>query len=419
MQEQLWQRQEAEKQLQKTKENLAEQVKQQTLELSQANAQLKQEIQDRIAAEIEVRRLNAELEQRVQERTAQLAASNQELQQTLAHLQATQQELIQSEKMAALGQLIAGVAHEINTPLGAIRSSVENIADFLTKKLDQLPLFFQELSPELQQKFFALLQNSTQPSTPFSAKEKRQFKRALIGQLQNESIPNADTIADTLVDLGIYEDISPFLPLLQAPESQTILNTAYQLASVKKSTTTIMTAADRATKVVFALKTYSRYEFSDRKINANLIEGIETILTLYENHLKHKVDVIRNYEKNLPSIPCYPDELNQVWTNLIHNSLQAMKNKGSLKIDVNQHDGNFVVRITDSGEGIPPEIMPKIFDPFFTTKPPGEGSGLGLDIVKKIIDKHQGRIDVESELGKTTFKVSLPIHVDEEQNQDV
>ncbi|HBY81666.1 MAG TPA: sensor protein (modular protein), partial [Cyanobacteria bacterium UBA11148] len=232
MQEQLWQRQEAEKQLQKTKENLAEQVKQQTLELSQANAQLKQEIQDRIAAEIEVRRLNAELEQRVQERTAQLAASNQELQQTLAHLQATQQELIQSEKMAALGQLIAGVAHEINTPLGAIRSSVENIADFLTKKLDQLPLFFQELSPELQQKFFALLQNSTQPSTPFSAKEKRQFKRALIGQLQNESIPNADTIADTLVDLGIYEDISPFLPLLQAPESQTILNTAYQLASV-------------------------------------------------------------------------------------------------------------------------------------------------------------------------------------------
>ncbi len=402
MQEQLWQRQEAEKQLQKTKENLAEQVKQQTLELSQANAQLKQEIQDRIAAEIEVRRLNAELEQRVQERTAQLAASNQELQQTLAHLQATQQELIQSEKMAALGQLIAGVAHEINTPLGAIRSSVENIADFLTKKLDQLPLFFQELSPELQQKFFALLQNSTQPSTPFSAKEKRQFKRALIGQLQNESIPNADTIADTLVDLGIYEDISPFLPLLQAPESQTILNTAYQLASVKKSTTT-----------------YSRYEFSDRKINANLIEGIETILTLYENHLKHKVDVIRNYEKNLPSIPCYPDELNQVWTNLIQNALQAMKNKGSLKIDVNQHDGNFVVRITDSGEGIPPEIMPKIFDPFFTTKPPGEGSGLGLDIVKKIIDKHQGRIDVESELGKTTFKVSLPIHVDEEQNQDV
>ncbi|TAF42973.1 MAG: sensor histidine kinase, partial [Oscillatoriales cyanobacterium] len=118
------------------------------------------------------------------------------------------------------------------------------------------------------------------------------------------------------------------------------------------------------------------------------------------------VEVLRNFPKIEP-ILCYADQLNQVWTNLIHNALQAMKNKGTLTIDLLQ-EGNYVkVAVTDSGQGIPPEVLPRIFEPFFTTKPPGEGSGLGLDIVKKIIEKHHGKIEVESVPGKTTFTVFL------------
>ncbi len=340
-----------------------------------------------------------------------LYQKNEELANTLQELKLTQQELIQSEKMAALGQLVAGVAHEINTPLGAIRSSVENIADFLNQNLEHIPQFLQGLSEENHSYFFALLRNSSQQVTSFSAKEKRQFKRALIHQLESQNIENADTIADTFVDLGVYDDIYPFLPLLQDPDSKNILNSAYQLASLQKSAATIRTAADRAAKVVFALKTYSRYESTNQKVESNLIEGIETILTLYHNQLKQGVEVIRNYEVNLPLITCYPDELNQVWTNLIDNALQAMKNKGTLKIDVRNQDNQLQVSITDSGQGIPPEVLPKIFQPFFTTKAVGEGSGLGLDIVKKIIEKHQGKIEVESIPNKTTLTVFLPLDV--------
>ena len=145
----------------------------------------------------------------------------------------------------------------------------------------------------------------------------------------------------------------------------------------------------------------------------NITEGIETVLTLYQNQIKQGVEVVRNYQAQLPAVLCYPDELNQVWTNLIHNALQAMDNQGTLTIDAVQQDTSVLVKITDSGKGIPPEILPKIFEPFFTTKPAGEGSGLGLDIVKKIIEKHQGKIDVESVPGTTAFTVSLPINLTE------
>jgi signal transduction histidine kinase len=132
------------------------------------------------------------------------------------------------------------------------------------------------------------------------------------------------------------------------------------------------------------------------------------VLILYQNSFKQNVKLIKQYD-SLPLIMCYADEINQVWMNLIHNALQAMHYKGTLKIAVTQQNNQVAVSITDSGEGIADEIKNRIFEPFFTSKPLGEGTGLGLDIVKQIVEKHNGRILVASKAGETTFTVFLPI----------
>jgi len=339
---------------------------------------------------------------------AALYQKNQELRDTLQQLKATQDELIQSEKMAALGQLVAGVAHEINTPLGAIRSSIGYVSDFLAQNLNRLPLFFQKLSPERQQQFLEMLERSQQNSVSVSGRERRQLRKAIASQLQAQGIAEADTFANLLLDLGISDRLEPYISLFQDPECEEFLKTLRQFVRLQESTRDINTASERAAKIVFALKTYARFDQSGETIEANIVEGIEAVLTLYQNQLKQGVKVIRNYQ-DLPSVQCYFDELNQVWTNLIHNSLQAMDNRGTLTVETRQENGCLYVSITDSGQGIPEEIQEKIFQPFFTTKPPGEGSGLGLDIVKKIVEKHRGVIEFASVPGQTTFTVSLPI----------
>ncbi len=364
------------------------------------------DITQRKQAEKLVADYNRTLENQVQQRTAELC-------QTLEQLKTTQDELVQSEKMAALGQLISGVAHEINTPLGAITSSVRNIDKFWGTNLPELLSLWQKLSPERQEDLLALLHISSKQSTTLTTREQRQIKRSLTKKLESYNLEHVNTIAKYLMGVGVYENIEPFLPLLQDRNCEEILKVAYQIANVIISTSTINTASERAGKVVFALKTYARYDASGEKLQVQITEGIETVLTLYYNQIKQGIEVIKNYGDNLPAISCYPDELNQVWTNLIHNAIQAMNNKGRLIIDVGRDGENILVKISDSGVGISSEVLPKIFQPFFTTKPAGEGSGLGLDIVKKIIDKHRGKIEVQSVPGNTTFTVSLPINVAE------
>jgi signal transduction histidine kinase len=195
--------------------------------------------------------------------------------------------------------------------------------------------------------------------------------------------------------------------LLKKADADWILQLAYNLVRLQTNSKNIVNAVERAAKIVFALKSYARYDSSGSKQLETVTDGIETVLELYRNQLKRGVEVVREYQ-SVPPIRCYPDELMQVWTNLIYNAIQAMRDRGTLIINVSEQGDWILVQFTDSGCGIPPEIKAKIFEPFFTTKPAGEGSGLGLDIVKKIVDKHGGHIEVESEPGKTAFRVWLP-----------
>jgi PAS domain S-box-containing protein len=349
------------------------------------------------------------MNQELSEKTRDLDDAYQQLLQSHQQLQTTQVHLVQSEKMAALGQLIAGIAHEINTPLGAISSSATNIQNLLEQTLTIMPPLFQTFSPQECCEFLLILGKSLNTDTgALSAKEKRQKRRDLINQLDN-AIDDIDSIADTLVDMGIYDDVDNIMDLLQKTNGREVLELAYKLSELKKGAQTINVATERASKVVFALKSYAHQDNSDVKVLTHITQGVDTILTLYQSQIRQGIELVKNYADKLPAIYCYPDELNQVWTNLIHNSLQAMDNKGTLTIGIQQTDEYIAVSIQDSGKGIAPENKEKIFDAFFTTKAAGEGTGLGLHIIKKIIDKHAGRIEFESQPGCTVFSVFLPI----------
>jgi len=340
---------------------------------------------------------------------AAVEAARGEAARALEELRQAQGQLVQSEKMAALGQLVAGVAHEINTPIAAVKSSGRNIADALRHTLENLPTVLLLLDGPQRDCFSRLISQVLEPAALLSSSEERRLTRLLAAKLEVAGVDEARHKAGLLVQMRAQGRLDDYLPLLMHAQSRLILDTAHSTATIASNTENINLAVDRVAKIIFALKSYSRFDRDAEFGEADLRDGIETVLTIYQSKLRGGIELQRDYG-DVPPVWCLPDELNQVWTNLIHNALQAMQYKGQLRIALARRGEEALVSISDSGPGIPPELMKRIFEPFFTTKPAGEGSGLGLDIVNKIVAKHHGRIEVRSEPGMgTTFTVHLPL----------
>jgi signal transduction histidine kinase len=264
------------------------------------------------------------------------------------------------------------------------------------------------LTPKLEPLFFEFVEKSLNEAVLLTSREERQYRKSVADKLTELGVDKAADVARELVRMGVIDNIEPYSELIRHPRADKILETASTLGWAKRHLSNIDNAVARTQKIVFALKNFSRKQNAEDAVPVNVVETVETVLVVHQNLMKKGVKLTREFASDLPPIHGYPDELTQVWTNLIHNALQAMKYEGEMTVRVEKWKDGVRVAVIDNGPGIPPDIMPKIFEAFFTTKPTGEGTGLGLDICRKIIDKHGGEITVESVPGNTAFYVYLP-----------
>lgn len=362
-----------------------------------------QDITDRKLAEEKIIKLNNELEDKVAERTRDLESANCELEAAIENLRSAQAQLINTEKMAVLGRLVAGIAHELNTPLGVINSAGGTIERVLQNELDNVIEFCCKAPDDVYRIYTGLVNKSNDYQ---ENAHKRMLRRTYYNTAEENGIEIDSEIIEKLVDLGYQGEADDFIELVSNPENIEAVKTAYSVAILHKSVEMIRVSTEKASKVIIALKTYSHKDTNKSPVPHDVVEDMETVLTLYYNQMKYGVEIIKEYE-TVPHVICFPDKLHQIWVNIINNALQAMNYKGTLKIRISNDNDRVKVSITNNGPAIPDSIIDRIFEPFFTTKILGEGTGLGLDIVKRLVEEIDGDINVESKPDETTFNIWL------------
>lgn len=337
----------------------------------------------------------ARLKVEVDQLNDELRGERDQLATALAQLEQAQLKLVESEKMATLGQLCAGVAHELNNPGAALQRSVDFMSEDLLALLGTMPeggTLTGAMQTALEQ-------------APISTRAQRQQRAELAEKLQD------DALAQRLVKIGVTtEDQYRSLFGRQTGSKREHLLAAleryYQLGASLRN---ISSCTERITAIVSSLRSYTRTDAAP-VANVDLHEGLENTLLMF-GHALHEVEVVKHYGE-LPPIECHVGELNQVWTNVVSNALQAMGNRGRLELETDCPDPAHVrVRFVDSGPGVAPEDLKRVFELNFTTKQ-GQvsfGLGMGLSICRQVVDRHQGTIEMESEPGRTTVTVVLPV----------
>ena len=324
----------------------------------------------------------------------------------------------QEEKLTALGRLSAGLAHELNNPAAASVRAARQLPEVLIR-LQKLVFHMNEMgfSPEqhryLNERQNELMRRLSEPDR-LNPLERADREDALAAWIEAHGIPEAWQLAPMLVRAQItVDELNDLKAMMGDAALDHALTWLEGMITVVDVLNTIAQSSERIHELVSAIRAYSYMDQSPVK-EIDVHEGLDNTLTM----LRHKlagIEVIREYDPNLPRITAHGSQLNQVWTNLIDNAIDALKGRGRIWLRTSLEGDHILVEIADDGPGIPPEIQDRIFEPFFTTKGIGDGTGMGLEIAYRIVtEDHRGDLQVFSQPGDTRFQVFLPLHYAEE-----